>query len=72
MSIFSSNPLPPITLPDPEVLGKYGKLALSALHALRKKAKAKGKEHGEFMMFHRCGFSYQEWRKCRNWRQGKF
>jgi hypothetical protein len=32
-------------LPDPEVLVKYGKLAASAMRALREKAKTKGKEH---------------------------
>ncbi|MDR1642236.1 MAG: hypothetical protein LBT59_21300 [Clostridiales bacterium] len=44
-AIFRPNPYPPITLPDPEVLLKYGKLSLIILRALKKKAKEKGKEH---------------------------
>jgi hypothetical protein len=39
----------PIPLPDPEVLVKYGKLAGSALRTLRKKAQAKGYEHGKYV-----------------------
>jgi hypothetical protein len=36
-------------LPDPEVLVKYGKLAAYVMRALRKKARAKGREHQKWL-----------------------
>lgn len=39
------NPYPPILLPDPDVLLKYGKVTLAVLRELRKMVKEKGKEH---------------------------
>ena len=38
-------PYPPILLPDPEVLQKYGIIASRLLRAAKNKAKLKGKEH---------------------------
>ena len=45
------SPLPPVTLPDPEVLRKYGVLAMRCLRGLRAKAKVKGREHRELLRF---------------------
>jgi hypothetical protein len=39
----------PVPLPDPEVLLKYVKPAGAALHSLREKTKAKGREHGKYL-----------------------
>jgi hypothetical protein len=47
--ILQPNPWHPIALPDPEVLGKYGEPAASALRALRRRAKAKGKEDRKWL-----------------------
>jgi hypothetical protein len=47
--ILQPNPWPPLVLPDPEILIKYGKLAASAMRALRKKARAKGREHQDWL-----------------------
>ena len=42
-------PYPPILLPDPEVLQKYGIIAAFLLRMAKKKAKYKGKEHKQFL-----------------------
>ena len=47
--IWRPYPYPSIVLPDPGVLAKYGKLAAYVMRALRKKAKAKGREHQEWL-----------------------
>jgi len=38
-------PYPPIILPDPEVLQKYGKIAVCLLRLAKKRATDKGREH---------------------------
>lgn len=40
---------PPILLPDPEVLAKYGIMAARLLRMAKNKAKLKGKEHKRFL-----------------------
>lgn len=42
--------MPPLLVPEPEVLLKYGKLALVLTRLARKKAKKKGREHREWML----------------------
>jgi hypothetical protein len=48
--IGRSLPLPPVVLPEPETLLKYGKLAMGVLNILRKEARAKGREHKKILI----------------------
>lgn len=46
---FPMSPYPPIMLPDPEVLPKYGVIAARVLRMAKNKAKLKGKEHKQVL-----------------------
>lgn len=47
--MLHTNSFPPIMLPEPEVLIQYGKLAMRCLHALRRRAKEKGRGHRKLL-----------------------
>ena len=46
---YPFSPYPPILLPDPEVLQKYGIIAARLLRVVKNKAMLKGKEHKQFL-----------------------
>ncbi|WP_156908140.1 hypothetical protein [Desulfovibrio cuneatus] len=47
---FPKSPLPPIVVPEPETLAKYGVLTMRLLRMARRKAKEKGREHKKRMV----------------------
>lgn len=48
-SPYPMPPYPPILLPDPEVLAKYGIVVARLLRKTKNKARLKGKEHRQIL-----------------------